>query len=121
VKLLVDMNLSPGWCEVLRAAGHEASHGSSVGRASAPDRELLGWPRAHGHVVLTHDLDFAALLAGSGDTEPSVVQVRTSDPTPASMGTLVVRVLARFEAELGAGAIVTIDRERGRARVLPLR
>ncbi len=121
MKLLVDMNLSPMWCEVLRAAGHDAVHWSSIGAANAPDSELLAWARIHERVIFTHDLDFSALLAGSGDAEPSVVQVRMSDSTPASMGALVVHILARFEAELVSGAIVTIDHERGRARVLPLR
>ena len=121
MKLLIDMNLAPAWCEVLRAAGHDAVHWSSVGAATAADATLLQWARSSGHVVFTHDLDFSALLAGSGDDGPSVFQVRTSDPTPAAMGDVVVRALARFQAELERGAIVTIDKERGRARLLPLR
>jgi len=36
-RLLVDMNLSPGWIPLLLAAGHEALHWSEVGDPRAPD------------------------------------------------------------------------------------
>jgi predicted nuclease of predicted toxin-antitoxin system len=43
MKLLVDMNLSPGWVTFLSAAGFEAVHWSAVGAADASDHELLSW------------------------------------------------------------------------------
>ncbi len=36
MKLLIDMNLSPRWVSVLRAAGFAALHWSSVGPLDAP-------------------------------------------------------------------------------------
>ncbi len=39
MKILIDMNLSPAWVEVLEKAGHTASHWSTVGSLNAPDRE----------------------------------------------------------------------------------
>jgi hypothetical protein len=62
MKLLVDMNLSPGWVNLLAAAGIEAVHWSSLGAASAPDTEIMAYAGARGYVVLTHDLDFSAIL-----------------------------------------------------------
>ena len=41
MKLLVDMNLSPGLCEYLQEQGWEAVHWSAVGKASSPDGEIL--------------------------------------------------------------------------------
>jgi predicted nuclease of predicted toxin-antitoxin system len=53
MKLLVDMNLSPGWVKLLRDAGWEAGHWSHIGRPDAPDSEVMAYAAAHGFVVLT--------------------------------------------------------------------
>lgn len=63
MKVLVDVNLSPGWTDVLAAHGIEAVHWTSVGAPRASDAELMGYARDHGYVVFTHDLDFGTLLA----------------------------------------------------------
>ena len=65
MKLLIDMNLSPLWAEVLRSAGHEVWHWAAVGRAVAEDEELMAWARKAGCVALTNDLDFGAILAAT--------------------------------------------------------
>ena len=39
MKVLVDMNLSPGWVSFLAEAGFEAVHWSDVGAGNAPDSE----------------------------------------------------------------------------------
>ena len=65
MKLLVDMNLSPGWVSYLAEAGFEAVHWSEIGSGSAPDTELTHWAAKHGYVVLTADLDFGAILAAT--------------------------------------------------------
>ena len=43
MKILVDMNLSPAWITVLRDAGHEAIHWSTIGQSEAPDKKILAW------------------------------------------------------------------------------
>src|SRR5947208_3519674 len=50
MKVLVDMNLSPGWVSFLAEGGFEAVHWSDIGSGSAPDSELMQWAaqRAHG-------------------------------------------------------------------------
>jgi predicted nuclease of predicted toxin-antitoxin system len=75
VKRLVDMNLSPTWVERLNAAAFSAVHWSVVGRMGAPDTEIMAYAAKHGYVVLTHDLDFSAILAATQGTKPSVVQI----------------------------------------------
>ncbi len=121
MKLLIDMNLSPRWAGFLQANGHEAQHWSGIGSATAPDSELAEWARAHGAVVLTSDLDFGTLLAISGDAGPSVVQLRASLLTPDKLGMRVLECLARFEAQLRAGALIMLDDRRNKLRVLPIK
>lgn len=120
MKLLVDMNLSPEWVAVIRQAGWEAVHWSSVGNLRAADSEIMAWAKQNGHVVFTHDLDFGTLLALTQADGPSVIQVRTQDVTPAAIGKLVLGALRQFELELEKGALIVLDESRARARVLPL-
>lgn len=121
MKILIDMNLSPRWSDVLRRHGWEAVHWSTVGDPRAPDRAIMTWARDNGHIVFTHDLDFGVLLASTRANAPSVLQVRTQDVTPEHLESLVVAVLRQHEAELDAGALVTVDEVRSRVRILPLR
>jgi predicted nuclease of predicted toxin-antitoxin system len=120
MRLLVDMNLSPEWVGVLKSAGWEAIHWSTVGNPRAEDQEIMAWARVQKHVVFTHDLDFGTLLALTRAGSPSVIQVRTQDVTPAAIGALVVNALRQFEGTLEKGALIVLDEARSRARVLPL-
>jgi len=120
MKLLLDMNISPDWCGLFASEGHEAVHWSSIGNPDAPDRELLTWARDHGYVVFTHDLDFGAILANTGSRSPSVLQIRIQDIHPDTAGTFVIENLRRFAQELDSGALISVDRERSRARILPI-
>lgn len=120
MKLLIDMNLSPEWVPLLKEAGFEAAHWSSIGRPDAPDYEILTYAKSNRHVVFTHDLDFGTILAVTKADCPSVIQIRTQDVTPENLGSLIVSALHQFEKHLEDGAIVTIDQKRLRARILPL-
>jgi predicted nuclease of predicted toxin-antitoxin system len=114
------MNLSPIWVSFLNQAGVDAIHWSAVGRANAPDAELMDWARTNGCVVFTNDLDFSALLAMTRGTGPSVLQLRLQDLLPDSVGDVVLRVLQQQQLSLAKGAIVTVADSGTRVRVLPL-
>lgn len=120
MKLIIDMNLSPDWVPVLRAAGHEASHWSTVGSPSASDRVITAWAVANDHIIFTNDLDFSAILAATQAETPSVLQIRTQDLLPSAIGPLVLNVLIQFESELMAGALVSVDASRARVKILPI-
>lgn len=71
-------------------------------------------------IVLTHDLDFGAILAATHGDKPSVVQIRADDTSTEAIGTAVAAGLRQMESELNAGALVTIEPGRSRVRLLPL-
>ncbi|MCE1182521.1 MAG: DUF5615 family PIN-like protein [Rhodocyclales bacterium] len=121
MKLLVDMNLSPRWVSVLADAGVEATHWSTLGLISAPDSEIMAYAKLNEYVVLTHDLDFGAILAATHGEKPSVVQIRAEDVSPDVIGAQVVIALRQMAPELEEGALITVDPNRTRLRVLPLR
>jgi predicted nuclease of predicted toxin-antitoxin system len=121
MKILLDMNLSPTWVAFLEQAGFVAAHWTSVGSPTAGDADIMEWARQHDHIVFTHDMDFSALLAVTGAAGPSVLQVRSQDVLPDTIGRDVVRVLTMRAEAFAAGAIVTIDKVKSRVRVLPIR
>lgn len=120
MKLLVDMNLSPGWVGLLADSGIVAAHWSSIGPANAPDSEIMAYADANDYVVFTHDLDFSAILAVTHGEKPSVVQIRSDDLNLAKIGKQVVAAIIQMKAELEQGALLTIDPNRTRLRILPL-
>jgi len=121
MKLVIDMNLSPAWVPILERGGHTAIHWSTVGAANARDRDILAWAKQHEHVLFTHDLDFGAILAATGADSPSVLQMRTEEPTPDHCAKVVLGVLRRHVKALSAGALVSVDEARARIRLLPLK
>lgn len=80
----------------------------------------MEWLRERGRVVLTHDLDFGAMLAATQATSPSVAQIRTQDVRPESLAPLLILVLRKYESELAEGALLIADHARSRVRILPL-
>jgi predicted nuclease of predicted toxin-antitoxin system len=120
MKVLVDMNLSPGWVNFLIEAEFEAVHWSDVGESSAPDAELMQWAAARGYVVLTAHLGFGAILATTESKRPSVVQIRNDILTPRAIGGQVAAAIRQTLDELLDGALVSVDPTRARIRILPL-
>ena len=119
MKLLVDMNLSPRWVKLLTEAGFEAAHWSTLGAGDASDTEIMAFAKANTYVVLTHDLDFSAILAATHGEKPSVVQIRSEDVSPDTIGMPVIHALRQMGGELDEGALLTIDPKRTRLRLLP--
>jgi len=109
MKLLIDMNLSPRWVKFLTDNGLDALHWSAMGKVAASDSEIMAWASDNGYIVLTHDLDFSAILAATQEKFPSVVQTRAEDVSPDVIGSKIVHALHQMQAELEAGSLLSID------------
>lgn len=121
MRILVDMNLSPRWAAALTGAGWPASHWSQIGQANATDLEIVRYAAANDYIVLTHDLDFATILAFTRGGKPSVVQFRAADLSPEGLISQTIQALRHAAPDLEAGALLTIEPDRTRLRILPLR
>ena len=109
MKILIDMNLSPRWVNFFTNMGIEAVHWINIGMAEAND-----------YTILTHDLDFSAILAVPRTNKPSVIQLRTSNISPESSADLVIRTIRELSSDIEKGAIVTVDDTKLRLHFLPL-
>lgn len=114
------MNLTPAW--VLYFADHqiESVHWSQVGNPKADDPEIMEFAKANAFVVFTHDLDFGNILAVTHALGPSVIQARVEDPVPEVIGDAVVAALVEHSLHLQRGALLTLDPDKLRTRILPI-
>jgi predicted nuclease of predicted toxin-antitoxin system len=80
----------------------------------------MAYASANDCLVLTHDLDFGAILAATHGDKPSVVQIRAEDVSPEVIGNQVIIALRQMATELEAGALLTVDPSRTRLSLLPL-
>jgi predicted nuclease of predicted toxin-antitoxin system len=120
IKIIIDMNLPPSLVSILENEGWEALHWSSIGDPGATDSEIMRYAKKGGYVVLTHDLDFGAILAATGWKTPSVIQIRTQDVFPESIGNMIIATIHQFLDDIKKGALISVDESRSRARILPI-
>jgi predicted nuclease of predicted toxin-antitoxin system len=120
LKILIDMNLSPEWEQVFDKNNIQAVHWTKIGAFNAPDADLMNWARDNEHIVFTHDLDFGTALALSKAEAPSVIQVRTQNVTVKHLEALVIPIFKKYSNVLNKGALIIIDEQKERVRILPL-
>jgi len=120
MKILLDMNMSPQWVNVLTDKGIPVTHWSSVGSLDASDADILNFAKEKDFVILTHDLDFGAILFVTKGQKPSVVQLRVNDVYPEIDSDYLVAALNCAKTELENGALLIIDTKKTRMRILPL-
>ena len=120
MRYLANQNISPRTVSLLKDRGFEIRRVSDFLPAHAEDPHILELARAEGQAVITQDLDYSALLAIGGHTNPSVVSVRLYNNRPERLAAVLEKVLPAIEADLQAGAIVVVEEARIRVRFLPV-
>jgi predicted nuclease of predicted toxin-antitoxin system len=120
LKFLIDMNLSPSWVDSLGTLGFSAVHWTSVGPQDALDSEVLAFAKRYDYVLLTHDLDFGAILASTLSDSPSVVQLRAGNLDPNLIAAEALNAIVKMTSELKAGALVIVQPGSSRVRLLPI-
>ncbi len=114
------MNLSPEWVNEFITHKIESVHWSTVGKFDAPDDMLMDWARENDHMIFTHDLDFGTALALTKSAKPSVIQVRTQNVTIAHLTKMVIGAIQEHIDFLEIGALLILDEDKKRIRILPL-
>jgi len=120
MKVLIDMNLSPKLADILSAKGIPAEHWYKIGAPNAKDTEIIAYAKDNNYAVLTCDLDFSTILALTKGQKPSVVQLRMQVIWLEQTGEMIASAISQCISELESGAILTIDQNKNRLRLLPL-
>lgn len=115
MNFLIDMNLPASWADFLTGAGHTAVDWSDEGHPDAPDCDVFAWAAERHYILLTADLDIHAALAGPA---LAVVILPCDVLTPEALGHAVLAVIHRSSAELAVGAVIAVDADPARSRVL---
>ena len=104
LKILVDMNLSPGGCRFLELAGWQAGHWRDIGSPTAEDANLLAWARRQGFVLLSQDLRFrGTLFSDPRRALPSVVLLRLRNELDPSQQLRICTLLKGATPRFGVG------------------
>lgn len=114
------MGISQGTVAWLREQGHEAVHLRELGLQRMVDPDILEKARLEERILLTMDLGFGSLLAANKSQLPSVVIFRLDVETPARVNAHLASVLASYQAQLEAGALLSVREKVIRIRVLPI-
>lgn len=76
MRFLADMGVSLRVVERLRVEGHDVVHLRDLGLHRLPNGDIFQMAYADRRIVITFDLDFGEILAGSKDKLTSVILFR---------------------------------------------
>lgn len=121
MRILADAHISPHTVQHLNSLGHDAIRVTDIMPANAPDHDIIDRAVSNGRVVLTQNLDFGDIVAVSGMSQPSVIQLRLSDALVDSVNRILDLMLPQLETSFANGIIATVnDDAHIRIRQLPI-
>lgn len=123
MRFLIDQPVSPMlalWLRSAEGGGHDAVHARDLGLSSAPDTDLFALASSESRIIVTCDLDFARLLALSGNAGPGLILFRAGNITDVEMLALLQRVLAETTAETLPRSAIVVDEQSIRIATLPI-
>ena len=120
MKFIADMGISPESVVFLQSEGHDAIHLLDQQLGRLPDVDIFEKARQESRIILTHDLDFADILAATQALLPSVVIFRLRNMKPQNVNQYLLAILNQHAADLIQGAVISVTEGLIRKRQLPL-
>jgi predicted nuclease of predicted toxin-antitoxin system len=117
---LADFNISPLTVAILQQQGWDIVRASEFLPATASDDELLVLARQERRAIITQDLDFSALLALQGLSQPSLITLRLASGDPVEVARRLIAVTILLGEALSQPCAVTIEDLKIRVRELPI-
>ncbi|MBL8877115.1 MAG: DUF5615 family PIN-like protein [Phycisphaerae bacterium] len=121
MRFLVDQPVSSLLSQWLRSVGHDAQHVRDRGMSASTDTAILDLARAEQRTLVTADLDFARLIALSGQAQPGLILFRAGNISDVEMLSLLQRVLVEVAEQVITSSIVVVDAFSIRIAGLPIR
>ena len=118
---MIDNALSPLVAQLLRQAGHDATHVKDYNMETATDEDIFDLAGSEQRILASADTDFANLLALRHQSSPSLILFRRpSQRRPSDQAMLLLANLDTVADDLSAGCVVVIEESRLRVRKLPI-
>jgi predicted nuclease of predicted toxin-antitoxin system len=120
MKFLLDVGISPRLGKLLMTNGHTYRYIPEHYSKKSSDETIMEIAIENEEVIITHDLDFGALLAFSKNARPSTILFRIHHIVPELFYNLIVNNWKTIEEPLKKGALVIIENNNIRIRRLPI-
>jgi predicted nuclease of predicted toxin-antitoxin system len=120
MRLLLDMGAALQTAISLRGQGLDVVHIRELGMQRASDEDIAKLAAAENRVLVTFDLDFSRILALQRMAKPSVVLYRLERYTTEGITGSILKLMRDHSQSLEAGAIVIVEPDRTRIRLLPI-
>lgn len=120
MRFLADMGVSMRVVEWLRSSGHDTIHLRDEGLQRLPNGQIFEKAIREQRIVLTFDLDFGEIVAGSGGASVSVILFRLRNTRAEFVVRRLESVLEQSTEELAQGAVVLVEDGRHRVRRMPI-
>ena len=121
MRFLADMGISQTTVKWLRSEVHDAIHLRDEKLQTLEDSLIIIKARSEERIILTFDLDFAALMAVSNEKFPSIVILRLKNQKYSNQISKIKSVLDESSLSLMNGAIISVDESSFRVKHLPIR
>ncbi len=121
MKFLLNENIPPSLTNRLKSFGYDAIHIYDCGLTGQSDENIIEFASLHNYIIITHDLDYSRIISLSGNSNPSVITFRQKVISADIISDSLARVIPKISVFLTSGALVSIDQELLRYRLLPLK
>ena len=120
IRFLLDMGVAQSTAELLRSSGFDAVHLLEQSLERLPDEEIVAKAIEEHRIIVTHDLDFARIVALSRRSVPSIITLRLTNMTPANVNSAMRSALDEAMLSLEHGALLALTDRGTRVRQLPI-
>lgn len=120
MKFLLNENISPSLAGKLSTIKLDSVHVKDVDLIGEPDIRIIEYAIVHDFTIITHDLDYSRIVSLSAKEKPSVITVRIDRINSEILFSLIKNNIDNLTPYLKKGALVTLEEDKIRFRLLPV-
>jgi predicted nuclease of predicted toxin-antitoxin system len=120
MNFLLNENIPPSLTKLLNQIGWKSQHVRDVNLTGKPDIDIVEYAIQNKMIIITHDLDYGRIVSLSAKSEPSVLTFRLDVLSAQLLFKLISDHRMQLEHYLQQGALLTVDLEKIRYRLLPI-
>lgn len=120
MKFLLNENISPSLAGKLSTIKIDSVHVRDVDLIGHPDTRIIEYAIIQDFIIITHDLDYSRIISLSAKEKPSVITVRVDKISSEILFSLIKNNIDNLKSYLQKGALITMEEDKIRFRLLPV-